>query len=232
MKQRAARRTHGSDCPLGFDSRDNESSTSRMMLDASIFKTRHTTTNSRTSNHRSLRSYLETNDWGLSSRLASSRCVNPASVRAEISRRSNTSYWSVNTICQLSLYRCHEAKARGVATSNSLRHSAHGPGNHQEKKEPQTAGNTTAGQRARPVYQMPSRTCHTKQGPLRGVLQKEQRIPNRQKAEARQARNALEQTCCRRAKRLFLVYTGACTINPLSGGLVNTDFKSNRPLRY
>ncbi len=35
---------------------------------------------------------------------------------------------SLNTICQLSLYRCHEAKARGVATSNSLRHSAHGPG--------------------------------------------------------------------------------------------------------
>ena len=34
----------------------------------------------------------------------------------------------LNTICQLSLYRCHEAKARGVATSNSLRHSAHGPG--------------------------------------------------------------------------------------------------------
>ena len=37
------------------------------------------------------------------------------------------------TICQLSLYRCHEAKARGVATSNSLRHSAHGPGS--QKRE-------------------------------------------------------------------------------------------------
>ena len=124
----------------------------------------------------------------------------------------------MTTICQLSLYRCHEAKARGMATPNSPHHSAHGPGNHQEKKEPQTAGNTTAGQSARPVYQMPSRTCHTKQGPLRGVLQKEQRIPNRQKAEARQARNAREQTCCRRAKKLFLVYTGPVNLSYVQTG--------------
>ena len=33
----------------------------------------------------------------------------------------------VSTICQLSLHHCHEAKARGMATSNSPRHSAHGP---------------------------------------------------------------------------------------------------------
>ena len=36
-------------------------------------------------------------------------------------------YELVNTICQLSLHHCHEAKARGMATSNSPRHSAHGP---------------------------------------------------------------------------------------------------------
>ena len=51
--------------------------------------------NSKTSNRRSLRSNLDTNDWCLSRRLASSCCVNPTSWRAVTSRRIKASYSSV-----------------------------------------------------------------------------------------------------------------------------------------
>ena len=36
-------------------------------------------------------------------------------------------YELVNTICELSLHHCHEAKARRVATPSNSGHSAHGP---------------------------------------------------------------------------------------------------------
>ena len=56
------------------------------------------------------------------------------------------------TTAELSLHPYHEAKAGGVATPNNPRHSAHGPGSEEGRDEPQTAGKTTAGQRARPVH--------------------------------------------------------------------------------
>ena len=71
------------------------------------------------------------------------------------------------------------------------------------------------------MYQMPSRTCHTKQGPLRAVLQKEQRVSSRQKAEARQTKDAREQACCRRAKGTFRTSTGAVILSHvLPGGMM------------
>ena len=91
----------------------------------------------------------------------------------------------METTGELPLHCRPETKAGGVATANYPRHSSHGPGNQKGGAEPQTAGKTAAGQRARPVHQMPSRTRQTKQGPLRAVLQKEPRIHSQGKAEAK-----------------------------------------------
>ena len=77
---------------------------------------------------------------------------------------------SVTTTEQLPLHRRHKTRAGGVATPKDTRHSTHGPGSQKGGEEQQTAGKTTAGQRARPVHEMPARTRQTKQGPLRTVL--------------------------------------------------------------
>ena len=88
------------------------------------------------------------------------------------------------TTAELSLHPYHEAKAGGVATPNNPRHSAHRPGTQEGKDEPQTAGKTTAGQRARPVHQVPPRTCRAKQDPLRAVPQKDPRIRSQEKSRS------------------------------------------------
>ena len=88
------------------------------------------------------------------------------------------------TTAELSLHPYHEAKAGGVATPNNPRHSAHRPGTEEGRDEPQTAEKTTAGQRARPVHQVPPRTCQAKQGPLRAVLQKDPRIRSQEKSRS------------------------------------------------
>ena len=67
---------------------------------------------------------------------------------------------------QLPLHRRHKTRAGGVATPKDTRHSTHGPGSQKGGEEQQTARKTTAGQRARPVHQMPARTRQAKQGPL------------------------------------------------------------------
>ena len=72
----------------------------------------------------------------------------------------------VSTTEQLPLHRRHKTRAGGVATPKDTRHSTHGPGSQKGGGEQQTAGKTTAGQRARPVHQMPARTRQAKQGPL------------------------------------------------------------------
>ena len=73
---------------------------------------------------------------------------------------------AVLTTSELSLHRCPAVKARRMATPKDTRHSTHGPGSEKGGEEQQTAGKTTAGQRARPVHQMPARTRQAKQGPL------------------------------------------------------------------
>ena len=73
---------------------------------------------------------------------------------------------AVLTTSELSLHRCPAVKARRMATPKDTRHSTHGPGSQKGGEEQQTAGKTTAGQRARPVHQMPARTRQAKQGPL------------------------------------------------------------------
>ena len=88
------------------------------------------------------------------------------------------------TTAELSLHPYHEAKAGGVATPNNPRHSAHGPGSEEGRDEPQTAGKTTAGQRARPVHQVPPRTCRAKQDPLRAVPQKDPRIRSQERSRS------------------------------------------------
>ena len=88
------------------------------------------------------------------------------------------------TTAELSLHPYHEAKAGGVATPNNPRHPAHRPGTEEGRDEPQTAEKTTAGQRARPVHQVPPRTCQAKQGPLRAVLQKDPRIRSQGKSRS------------------------------------------------
>ena len=88
------------------------------------------------------------------------------------------------TTAELSLHPYHEAKAGGVATPNNPRHSAHRPGTEEGRDEPQTAGKTTAGQRARPVHQVPPRTCRAKQDPLRAVPQKDPRIRSQEKSRS------------------------------------------------
>ena len=90
----------------------------------------------------------------------------------------------VLTTAELSLHPYHEAKAGGVATPNNPRHSAHGPGSEEGRDEPQTAGKTTAGQRARPVHQVPPRTCRAKQDPLRAVPQKDPRIRSQERSRS------------------------------------------------
>ncbi len=69
-----------------------------MMLHGSMFNTLQTMMNSRTSSRLSLRSYLETNDWGRLRWIANSFCVSPATLRAEISRLKRASYSSVRTV--------------------------------------------------------------------------------------------------------------------------------------
>ena len=91
---------------------------------------------------------------------------------------------AVFTTAELSLHPYHEAKAGGVATPNNPRHSAHRPGTEEGRDEPQTAEKTTAGQRARPVHQVPPRTRQAKQGPLRAVLQKDPRICSQEKSRS------------------------------------------------
>ena len=91
---------------------------------------------------------------------------------------------AVFTTAELSLHPYHEAKAGGVAAPNNPRHSAHRPGTEEGRDEPQTAEKTTAGQRARPVHQVPPRTCQAKQGPLRAVLQKDPRIRSQEKSRS------------------------------------------------
>ena len=71
-----------------------------------------------------------------------------------------------------------------MATSNNPHHSAHRPGTGGGRDEPQTAGKTTADQRARPVHQVPPRACQAKQGPLRAVLQKDPGIRNQEKSRS------------------------------------------------
>ena len=91
---------------------------------------------------------------------------------------------AVLTTAELSLHPYHEAKAGGVATPNNPRHSAHRPGTEEGRDEPQTVEKTTAGQRARPVHQVPPRTCQAKLGPLRAVLQKDPRIRSQEKSRS------------------------------------------------
>ncbi len=98
----------------------------------------------------------------------------------------------VNTTEQLPLHRRHKTRAGGVVIPKDTLHSSHGPGSQKGGEEPQTAGKTTAGQRARPVHQMPARTRQAKQGPLRAVLQQGPRIPSWEKAEAKRAQSAGE----------------------------------------
>ena len=98
----------------------------------------------------------------------------------------------VNTTEQLPLHRRHKTRAGGVAIPKDTLHSSHGPGSQKGGEEPQTARKTTAGQRARPLHQMPARTRQAKQGPLRAVLQKDPRTPSRGKADAKQTRSAGE----------------------------------------
>ena len=97
-----------------------------------------------------------------------------------------------NTTEQLPLHRRHKTRAGGVVIPKDTLHSSHGPGSQKGGEEPQTAGKTTAGQRARPVHQMPARTRQAKQGPLRAVLQQGPRIPSWEKAEAKRAQSAGE----------------------------------------
>ena len=97
-----------------------------------------------------------------------------------------------NTTEQLPLHRRHKTRAGGVVIPKDTLHSSHGPGSQKGGEEPQTAGKTTAGQRARPLHQMPARTRQAKQGPLRAVLQQGPRIPSWEKAEAKRAQSAGE----------------------------------------
>ena len=98
--------------------------------------------------------------------------------------KMNVDCFIIFTTAELSLHPYHEAKAGGVATPNNPRHSAHRPGTEEGRDEPQTAEKTTAGQRARPVHQVPPRTCQAKQGPLRAVLQKDPRIRSQEKSRS------------------------------------------------
>ena len=98
--------------------------------------------------------------------------------------KMNVDCFIILTTAELSLHPYHEAKAGGVATPNNPRHSAHRPGTEEGRDEPQTAEKTTAGQRARPVHQVPPRTCQAKQGPLRAVLQKDPRIRSQEKSRS------------------------------------------------
>ena len=97
-----------------------------------------------------------------------------------------------NTTEQLPLHRRHKTRAGGVVIPQDTLHSSHGPGSQKGGEEPQTAGKTTAGQRARPVHQMPARTRQAKPGLLRAVLQKDPRTPSREKADAKRAQSAGE----------------------------------------
>ena len=110
---------------------------------------------------------------------------------------------SAFTTAELSLHPYHEAKAGGVAAPNNPRHSAHRPGTEEGRDEPQTAEKTTAGQRARPVHQVPPRTYQAKQGPLRAVLQKDPRIRSQEKSRSQtgQVYRGVSLSHARRAKK-------------------------------
>ena len=75
-------------------------------------------------------------------------------------------YDAASTTEQLPLHRRHKTRAGGVATPKDTRHSTHGPGSQKGGEEQQTAGKTTAGQRARPVTRQP-KTRRSSRSPRR-----------------------------------------------------------------